>query len=63
MKANPLKYAVFSCERKLLMKSLIGNTPCILLPFCKSDSKIYVKLEEYNWEGSKMTPEKQNIVI
>lgn len=34
------------------MNSLIGNTPCVLLPQEFSGSHIYVKLEEFNWGGS-----------
>lgn len=34
------------------MTSLIGNTPCVLLPIPSYKSKIYIKLEEFNWGGS-----------
>lgn len=32
------------------MKNLIGNTPCVMIPY--NNSKIYIKLEEFNWGGS-----------
>lgn len=35
-------------RKELIMKSLIGNTPCVNLP----NTNIFVKLEEYNWGGS-----------